>query len=55
MNRKFVFIEYSQVVKTVETKNGLALKHTNYLTLIWVGFLSVRFQVGVGGKITSPV
>ena len=26
-----------------------------HLTLIWVGFLEVRFEVGGGGKITLPV
>ena len=26
-----------------------------HLTLIWVGFLEVRFEVGGGGKITRPV
>ena len=25
------------------------------LTLIWVGFLGVRFEAGVGGKIPPPL
>ena len=40
-----------------QIKNNAFLKHkfTISLTLIWVGFLGVRFEVGGGGKITPPV
>ena len=36
---------------------NINLSHNgNYiLTLNWVGFLGVRFEVGGGGKITPPV